>query len=82
MNELMNAGNVITMSSLELLEVINNVRKEFDEPIVENSHFLKRVEDELDVELGKRNVFRKPRWWPPWRILRPNNRTMYSCWYA
>lgn len=50
----------VTMSSLNLLDVINNVRIEFNEPEVENSHFLKRIEDELDGELGLRKVFLNP----------------------
>lgn len=53
-------SNVATMSSLALLDVINTARKEFNEPEVENSHFLKRVEDELEDELGLRKVFVNP----------------------
>lgn len=46
-----------TMTSLELRDLINVARKEFGEPIVENSHFLKRVEDELDGELSGCKTF-------------------------
>lgn len=49
-----------TMTSLELRDLINAARKEFGEPVVENSHFLKRVEDELEGELGKRKSFVNP----------------------
>lgn len=48
------------MTSIELRALINAARKEFGEPIVENSHFLKRVEDELEGELGKRKSFVNP----------------------
>ena len=53
-------NEVTTMSSLALLDVINRARKEFNEPEVENSHFLKRVEDELEDELGLRKLFVNP----------------------
>lgn len=49
-----------TMPSLELRDMINAIRKEFEEPIIENSHFLKRIEAELAGELGKRNLFVNP----------------------
>jgi len=49
-----------TMSSLKLLEIINNVRKEFNEPEVRNNDFLKRIEDELDGELGITKVSQNP----------------------
>lgn len=51
MNDLVNIDNEVRMSSLDLLEVVNNARREFGEPDVENSHFLKRVEDELEGEV-------------------------------
>lgn len=57
---LMAASNEPTMSSLELREVINAARREFSEPVVENSHFIKRVENELDGELGESKIFRHP----------------------
>lgn len=48
------------MSTIDLRDLINVVRKEFGEPVVENSHFIKRVEDELFGELGKRKLFVNP----------------------
>lgn len=49
-----------TMTSLELRRVVNEARKLAGESAVENSHFLKRVEDELEGELGIRKVFVNP----------------------
>lgn len=49
-----------TMSSLDLRDLINSARAEFSEPTVENSHFLKRIENELEGETGKRKVFVNP----------------------
>ena len=50
-----------TMTSIELRELINAARKEFGEPAVENSHFVKRIEDELEGELGRSKTFRASR---------------------
>lgn len=50
-----------SMTSLELRELINAARKEFGEAVVENSHFVKRIEDELEGELGRSKTFRASR---------------------
>ena len=49
-----------TMSSFDLREIINAARVALGESKVENSHFLKRIEDELEGELGVSKVFRHP----------------------
>ena len=49
-----------TMTSLELHSIINEARQLAGENKVENSHFLKRVEDELGDELGIRKLFVNP----------------------
>lgn len=49
-----------TMSSLDLLVVINESRKEFNESIVANRHFVARIEDELEGELLPRKTFTHP----------------------
>lgn len=54
------SNQTTTMTSLELLEIINSVREEFNESRVENSHFLRRIEDELDGEMGDTKTFRHP----------------------
>jgi len=60
MNDIINLNNRVTMSSFDLLKMINGVRKDFGESNVENSHFLKRVEDELGEEIGDTKTFRHP----------------------
>lgn len=50
-----------TMTSLELRELINLARKDFDEPEVENRHFLARVEDELGEDLPSVKTLRSIR---------------------
>lgn len=47
-----------TMTSLELRDIINSAREDHGESKVENSHFLKRIEDELEDELGGTKTFR------------------------
>lgn len=47
-----------TMSSIDLRDVINKARESYGESKVENSHLLKRIEDELDGELGGTKTFR------------------------
>lgn len=47
-----------TMSSLELRDIINAARADHGESKVENSHFLKRIEDELEGELVGTKTFR------------------------
>ena len=49
-----------TMTSLDFRRVVNEARRLAGESAVENSHFLKRVEDELEGELGIRKVFVNP----------------------
>lgn len=58
--DLITAQKEVTMTSLTFRDLVNSARREYGEPEVENSHFLKRVEDELDGELGKRKVFVNP----------------------
>lgn len=53
-------GNQPTMTSIELREVINTARKEFGENPVRNDDFIKRIEDELDGELGRCETFAAP----------------------
>lgn len=58
-NSLVLTGNSgQTMSSLDLRDVINKARESYGESKVENSHLLKRIEDELDGELGGTKTFR------------------------
>ena len=45
------------MSSIDLREIINVARVEHQEPEVANRHFLARIEDELESELGGRKIF-------------------------
>lgn len=47
-----------TMTSLQLRDIINSAREDHGESKVENSHFLKRIEDELEGELGGTKTFR------------------------
>lgn len=60
MNEIIFEEKEKTMTSLELRKMVNEARKMAGESVVENSHFLKRVEDELEGELGIRKVFVNP----------------------
>ena len=61
MSQIMKFGNPeATMSSLELLDIINSARKEQGEPAIANRHFIARIEDELDGELGDRKTFTHP----------------------
>lgn len=54
-----NSGE-LTMSSLDLRDIINAARKEFGEPAVRNDQFVGRVEDELEGELGVCKIFAHP----------------------
>lgn len=58
--ELININNSTTMSSIDLLKMINGVRREFGEPEVRNNDFLKRIEDELEGEIGITKVSQNP----------------------
>ena len=61
MNTVMILGNApLTMSSIDLLELINAARAQESESIVSNRHFLARIEDELDGELPLRKSFTHP----------------------
>ena len=60
MNELMIGNQEPTMSSLELRDLINAARAEHNEPEMANRHFLARIEDELEGELGDRKTFTHP----------------------
>ena len=56
MNAITNINGSIT--TIELRSIVNEARKMAGESIVENSHFIKRVEDELEGELGGAKTFR------------------------
>lgn len=57
MQHLITAKQAAAMSSLDFLNnIINPARLEFDQPAVENRHFLSRVEDEID-DLGVAETF-------------------------
>lgn len=60
MKELMTMNQKQTMSSLDFRIMINESRVSANESIVENSHFLKRIEDELEGELGTRKLYQNP----------------------
>ena len=60
MKDLIAMNQKQTMSSIDLRAMINESRKSANESIVENSHFLKRVEDELEGELGGSKDYRHP----------------------
>lgn len=49
-----------TMSSIDLRTLINEAREAAGESRVENSHLIKRIEDELEGELGVSKTFRHP----------------------
>lgn len=46
-----NGGQPVTMSSLDLLDIINAARTEFGEPTLRNNKFIEKIESELDGEL-------------------------------
>lgn len=58
--KLVNINNSTTMSSIDLLKIVNNARREFGEKEVRNNDFLKRIEDELEGELGITKVSQNP----------------------
>lgn len=60
MKDLLSIDQKQTMSSLHFRVIVNEARKSAGESAVENSHFLKRVEDELEGELGIRKVYVNP----------------------
>lgn len=52
MNVLMNMNQKQTMTSLDFRNIVNEARKSAGEVPVRNTHFLERVEDELEGELS------------------------------
>ena len=60
MNNLIATGNTDLINTLDLRAKVNEFLKEAGERPVENSHFITRVEDELDDDLGLRKVFVNP----------------------
>ena len=56
MRELMTVGQTLTMSSIELLALINQARAAFNEPEVRRNQFNARVEDELEGTHYKKTV--------------------------
>ena len=60
MSELMAVGQALTMSSIDLLDLVNQSRASHGEAKIENRHFLARIEDELDGELPPRKNFTHP----------------------
>ena len=60
MSELMTVGRALTMSSIDLLDLVNQSRASHGEAKIENRHFLARIEDELDGELPPRKNFTHP----------------------
>ena len=52
MNDLTVTAAQETMTSIELRDLINGARAEYGEKLVRNNDFLKRIEDELEGELG------------------------------
>ncbi len=60
MSSLAGASQEQTMSSFDLRGIINIARVEHQEPEVANRHFLARIEDELEGELGDRKSFTHP----------------------
>ena len=55
------------MSSIDLRDVINKARESYGESKVENSHLLKRIEDELDGELSTAKIYQNPKGGAPQR---------------
>lgn len=49
-----------TMNSYELLEIVNAAREKHGESEIANRHFIARIEDELEGELGDRKTFTHP----------------------
>ena len=60
MKEMLSVNQEPTMTSFDLREIINVARVEYQEPEVANRHFLARIEDELEGELGDRKSFTHP----------------------
>lgn len=50
-----------TMTSIELRDLVNQARLTHNGKAVRNDHFIARIEDELEGELGSVKVFHTPR---------------------
>lgn len=57
MNALMNMNQEQTMSSLDFRNIVNEARKSAGENPIRNDDFVKRIEDELEGELGRCETF-------------------------
>lgn len=59
-NSITTSKNNQTMSSVELLKVINKARKDFNEPSVRLNKFNEKIEDELDGDHYTKSVVQNP----------------------
>lgn len=59
-NSITTSENNQTMSSIELLKVINKARKDFNEPSVRLNKFNEKIEDELDGDHYTKSVVQNP----------------------
>lgn len=59
-NIITTSENKQTMSSVELLKVINKARKDFNEPSVRLNKFNEKIEDELDCDYYTKSVVQNP----------------------
>ena len=59
-NSITASENNQTMSSVELLKVINKARKDFNEPSVRLNKFNEKIEDELDGDHYTKSVVQNP----------------------
>ena len=59
-NSITATQNNQTMSSIELLKVINKARKDFNEPSVRLNKFNEKIEDELDGDHYTKSVVQNP----------------------
>lgn len=59
-NSITTSENNQTMSSVELLKVINKARKDFNEPSVRLNKFNEKIEDELDGDYYTKSVVQNP----------------------
>lgn len=60
MNHLIEASSTEAMSSIDLRDMVNDARAAHGESKVRNDDFLKRIEDELEGELGVCEIFAHP----------------------
>lgn len=66
-NLILPSASDATMTSLELRKIINDARQLAGENAAENSHFLKRIEDELCGEITDAKIYQNPRGGSPQR---------------